>query len=500
MLDRFAALDLSPNWYSVLSADLTLVWVNKALAEGFGHARSDLISKGLFEAFPRARGVLEVEGDEAVRRSVDTVFRTGQPDRIALHYHAGSMEEALDDGDIFTICHSPIFDETGAVHLVLAHLSNATEFARLLAPGSSPPLRLGDVPQVASRILSGALDLVDTNRALYEDRDRLRQMFDQAPGFIALLTGVDHVFELVNGAYHRLVGDRPLIGLPAREAVPEIYQVFGSALERAFATGEAFVGHGLTMIVDNGFSEPTEKAVDFVFQPLTNAAGEVFGIFLEGADVTERTRAEQTQRLLMRELQHRIKNTLATVRAIAARSARTTPDPQLFIRAFEDRLIALAASHELLTQGGWKGADVLDLIERELRPYDVSRLRLAGDRRQVPPQAAVPLSLAIHELATNAAKYGALSADSGRVDVEWWTEEKLGQPRLRVQWRESGGPPVVGPSRRGFGTELLDGMMRRGADPVLDFARTGLRCTFELPLGHLAPTHSQGGSTPNAHV
>ena len=497
MIDRFAALDLSPNWYAVVSSDLTLVWVNTALAEGFGRARSDLISKGVFEAFPRARGVQETEGAEVVRRSVDAVFHTGQPDRIALHFHAGSMEEALDEGDLFTVCHSPIFDETGAVQLVLAHLTNATDFARL-TPGGSPPRRLADISQVASQILSGALELVETNRALYADRDRLRQMFDQAPGFIALLTGEDQTFELVNAAYQQLVGDRPLLGVPARDAVPEIYRDYGAVLERAYATGEAFVGHGLAVTVVDQVGDSQQRYLDFVFQPLTDGAGKVFGIFLEGADVTERIRAEQNQRLLMRELQHRIKNTLATVRAIAARSARTTPDPQVFIRAFEDRLIALAASHELLTQGGWEGADVRDLIERELRPYDVSRVRLAGDRHQVPPQAAVPLSLAIHELATNAAKYGALSVDGGRVDVEWWTEEKMGHHRLRIHWRESGGPPVEGPSRLGFGTELLDGMMRRGADPVLDFARTGLRCTFELPLGQPTRTHTQGGATPDA--
>jgi len=499
MIERFAALDLSPNWYAVVSADLTLVWVNTALAEGFGHSRSDLIAKGVFEAFPRARGMLEGDGDETVRRSVDAVFRTGQSDRIALHFHADSMEEALDEGELFTICHSPIFDETGAVHLVLAHLTNATEFARL-APVGSRPKPLADFSQVASQILSGALELVETNRALYADRDRLRQMFDQAPGFIALLTGEDQTFELVNAAYQRLVGERPLVGRPARDAVPEIYRDYGAVLERAYATGEAFVGSGLAVTVDDEAGEPQQRYLDFVFQPLTDGAGQVFGIFLEGADVTERIRAEQNQRLLMRELQHRIKNTLATVRAIAARSARATPDPQSFIRAFEDRLMALAASHELLTQGGWAGADVRDLIERELYPYDVGRLRLVGDRRQVPPQAAVPLSLAIHELATNAAKYGALSADSGRVDVEWWTEEKKGHHRLRVHWRESGGPPVAGPSRRGFGTELLDGMMRRGADPVLDFARTGLRCTFELPLGPPTRTHNQGGAAPNVHA
>lgn len=500
MSDRFAALDLSPNWYAVVAADLTLVWVNSAFAEGFDRTRSELIAKGVFEAFPLARGVLEEAGDEAIRRSVASVFRTGRPDRMALHFHSASMAEAGEDA-FFTIRHSPIFDEAGAVHLVLAHLTDATEFARLLpSEPHEPAPRLEEIPQVASQILSGARELTEANRALNADRDRLRQMFDQAPGFIALLTGPDHVFELVNAAYLRLVGDRPLVGLPARDAVPEIYQQYGPALERAYVSGEAFVGHGLSVMVDNGLGEPQLRSLDFVFQPLTNAEGEVFGVFLEGADVTERARAEQAQRLLMRELQHRIKNTLATVRAIAARSARTAPDPQVFIRAFEDRLIALAASHELLTLGGWKGADVHDLIACELRPYDVSRLRLTGDRLQVPPQAAVPLTLAIHELATNAAKYGALSVESGSVDVEWWSEEKAGRHRLRVFWRERGGPSVEGPSRRGFGTELLDGMMRRGAEPVLDFARTGLRCSFELPLGPPASTQQKGGAAPNADV
>jgi two-component sensor histidine kinase len=204
-------------------------------------------------------------------------------------------------------------------------------------------------------------------------------------------------------------------------------------------------------------------------------------------------------------LQHRIKNTLATVRAIAARSARTTPDPAAFVKAFEDRLIALAATHELLTQGKWEGADVRDLVERELSPYDISRLCLRGDAQLIPPRAAVPLGLALHELATNAAKYGALSTDRGRVELEWWTEDRDDGPRLRIRWREFDGPEVSGPLRRGFGTELLDGMMRRGAEPVLDFARTGLSCSFDLPIGPASgrpasPQQQHSGAPPHTHA
>jgi two-component sensor histidine kinase len=498
--NRFAALDLSPNWYAVVSADLVLVWVNQAFAAGFGHTREALLDKGLFEAFPSARGTSEREGDEFIRRSVATVFRTGVADRMTLHFNSGSQGEP--ETPAFTVRHSPIFDEVGAVELVLAHLTDATVFARLLRSDARAPVRLEKIPEVASQILSGALELEQANRTLHADRDRLRQMFDQAPGFIALLTGPDQEFELVNAAYQRLVGERPLIGLPARQAVPDIYRAYGAILERAYASGEAFIGTGLSVIIEDEAGEPQQRFADFVFQPMTDAEGNVFGIFLEGSDVTERVRSEQAQQLLMRELQHRIKNTLATVRAIAARSARTTPDPQMFVRAFEDRLVALAASHELLIQGGWQGADVRDLIERELRPYDVSRLSLNGESQQIPPHAAVPLSLAIHELATNAAKYGALSAETGGVHLDWWAENKAGGPRLQVRWREHGGPAVLGPSRRGFGTELLDGMMRRGAESVLDFARTGLRCSFELPLGAppALPTLTQGGVSPGSHV
>jgi PAS domain S-box-containing protein len=505
MTDRFAALDLSPDWYAVVSADLTIVWVNLAFAAGFGLARDDLVGKGVFEAFPEARGAGEMEGQEIIRRSVSEVFCTGLSDRIALHGLARPAE-SLDGRPVFSIRHSAILGPDGAVELVLAHLTDATELARLLSAPASVVAASANSPELAHQVLSTALELEASNRALNADRDRLRQMFDQAPGFMALLTGPDHVFDLVNAAYRRLVGDRPLLGLPARIAVPDIFsQGYGATLHQVYATGEAFVGRALAVEVDNGDGARHQHFVDFVFQPLTTTQGEVFGVFLQGHDVTEQVLAARAQQLLMRELQHRIKNTLSTVRAIAARSARTTSDPAAFVKAFEDRLIALAATHELLTQGKWEGADVRDLVERELRPYDISRLRLRGDSQLIPPRAALPLGLALHELATNAAKYGALSTDRGRVELEWWAEDRSDGPRLRVQWREFDGPEVGRPSRRGFGTELLDGMMRRGAEPVLDFARTGLSCSFDLPIGPALgrPASSQPqdrGAAPQTHA
>lgn len=504
MTERFAALDLAPDWYAVVSADLTMVWVNLAFAAGFGVTREDLVGKDVFEAFPDARDAGEAEGQEVIRRSVDTVFRTGRPDRIALH-RLPQPGGPLDGKPVFSIRHSAIVGPDGAVELVLAHLTDATELARLLSAPDSAAAAAANL-ELTHRVLATALELEASNRALNADRDRLRQMFDQAPGFMALLIGTDHVFDLVNAAYHRLVGDRPLIGLPARIAVSDIFnQGYGAILDQVYSTGEAFVGRALAVDVDDGLGVRHQHFVDFVFQPLTTAQGGVFGVFLQGHDVTEQVLADRAQHLLMRELQHRIKNTLSTVRAIAARSARTTSDPAAFVKAFENRLIALAATHELLTDGKWEGADVRALVEHELRPYDISRLRLRGDSQLIPPRAALPLGLALHELATNAAKYGALSTEQGRVELEWWVEDRPDGPRLCFRWREFDGPEVRGPSRRGFGTELLDGMMRRGAEPVLDFARTGLSCSFDLPIGPAAgplrsPQPQDHGASPHTHA
>jgi two-component sensor histidine kinase/PAS domain-containing protein len=176
-------------------------------------------------------------------------------------------------------------------------------------------------------------------------------------------------------------------------------------------------------------------------------------------DVTERKEAEERQRLLLNELNHRVKNTLATVQSIASQTLRTAPSSAAFRDAFEARIVALSKTHNLLTDQNWRGASLHDLVISELRPHaggregGGSRILLESERDvRLNPNAAVALGMAMHELATNAVKYGALSVPGGQVTVR----SRLMGDRLVVDWVESGGPPVQAPERRGFGSRLLE--------------------------------------------
>jgi two-component sensor histidine kinase len=223
-----------------------------------------------------------------------------------------------------------------------------------------------------------------------------------------------------------------------------------------------------------------ERYVDFIYQPVLNADGEATAVFVEGSDVTDRVLAERQQKLLVDELNHRVKNTLATVQAIARQTARATPEPAAFRDAFEARLLALSKTHNLLTDAGWMSAALADVLRAELEPFGEGRFRLDGRAVALSSAEAVALGLVFHELATNAAKYGAFSRPEGRLEVSW----RVKDARLTLTWREFGGPTVVTPDRKGFGSRLiersLEGQLGGGAH--LDFAPAGLICRIELPL------------------
>ena len=490
MNDRFAALDLSPNAYAVVDADLRMVWVNSALVHKAGAPREQLVGRSVFEGIPAYNDPHNSAARELVRRSVAKAIETGLTDRTPLY--GFDLEE---DTQIFlTVSHTPIVDNDGQIRSVLAHVVEATDVVRLQADGRNATAPPASLPEVASYIVSSALNTQAANLALTAETERLTRMFEQAPGFMALLIGPDHTFTLANAACRQMVGNRPLIGRPVRQAVADIYrQGYGEILDQVRRTGEAFVGSEMSLVIHDDSGEPVHKYVDFVFQPLTNAAGAVFGIFLQGQEVTERVNAARSQDLLMRELRHRVRNTLATVRAIAARTARTADTPKAFIEALETRLIALATAHELLTQSRWESVPLRDLVEGELRPFDLSRIRIEGPATCLPAPVAMPMGLALHELATNAAKHGALSVSDGGVDIVWWVIGTGPARSLRFTWIERGGPTVTAPQHRGFGTEILDGLMRRGAEPVLDYARDGLRCTLEIALDPIPAVHSVEG-------
>jgi PAS domain S-box-containing protein len=204
-------------------------------------------------------------------------------------------------------------------------------------------------------------------------------------------------------------------------------------------------------------------------------------------EIAERKRVEEHQRLLLAELNHRVRNTLAIVQSIAGQTLRHASSAENFRARFEQRIMALSEAHSLLTDSNWEGASVRVIIERVLNPYAEGgepryTITTDGDVR-VGPNAAVTLLMALHELATNAAKYGAISRMKGRVLISWTVEQEPGtMRRLHVRWEETGGPKVKMPTRQGFGSRLIRGLAAEtGGEAKLDFAATGLVCEFDLP-------------------
>ncbi|MEJ2816252.1 PAS domain-containing protein [Caulobacter sp. CCG-8] len=202
-------------------------------------------------------------------------------------------------------------------------------------------------------------------------------------------------------------------------------------------------------------------------------------------DITDRKRAELHLRLLVNELNHRVKNSLATIQAIAAQTfhaARSLPQAQ---EAFSARIVALAEAHDLLTRENWEGADLLDLLGRlEDLHGGAERFATEGGSVRLSPRMALSLSMALHELATNAVKYGALSLTTGQVRIAWTVVPGGAHPRLVLTWTETGGPPVSPPSRRGFGSRLIERGLAAELSGVahIDFRPDGVVCRIEAAL------------------
>lgn len=588
---------------------------NDAYASFAGARHPEILGADVLDAWPEAA--------DWNRKVMETAFHQGetlsvQDQELTLHRH-GRGEPVWMNLD-----YSPIPDEHGAIAGVIAFVVETTAKVR------------------AEQRLSG-------------ERERLRQMFDEAPGFMALLEGREHMFTMANRAYHDLVGGRDVLGKSIAEALPEVVeQGFVRLLDTVYESRESFVGRATPVTLDrDGGAE--KKFVDFIYQPLAGSDGDLTGIFVQGHDVTDHKRSEELRtahnhvlelaiqdrpleqilealirtveawsstgvlgsilvldedgkhlrhgaapnladaynaaidgleigpregscgtaaftkkpvfvadiatdplwadfrdlalqhglracwsipilsgsgsvlgtfamyhreprqptepdlelvqiitrtaavvinrkraeeerkrferhlQLLVGELNHRVKNTLAIVQSLAHQSFHSTVPASDAIRKFEGRLEALAAAHSLVTNRNWDFASIEDVVVVALAPFcSEDRREIAGPDVQISPQTAVSLALALHELATNAAKYGALSNDTGRVLVCWTTNGD----RLELTWREEGGPPVSQPERRGFGTRMIERTLAAefGGDVNLEFRPEGVFCKVVAPI------------------
>lgn len=250
-------------------------------------------------------------------------------------------------------------------------------------------------------------------------------------------------------------------------------------IDRVIATGRPIRG-------EVGFPHSTLgwRTYDYIFTPVFNDAGKVESIAGTTRDITDIKRAEDHLKLLVDELNHRVKNTLATIQSIAAQTFRgDVADPRARA-AFEDRLIALSDVHTALTRTNWEGANLAEIAELAFAPFrsgiGSERIKLSGENINLRPQAALALAMAFHELASNAVKHGALSSDAGRVVVEWRHADR----RLHIEWRESDGPQVVAPEHRGFGSRLIEQGLARELNGTaqVDYRPSGVVSTIDFPF------------------
>lgn len=225
-------------------------------------------------------------------------------------------------------------------------------------------------------------------------------------------------------------------------------------------------------------------AISLSVSPLRDRHGNLVGASKVARDFTERKRAEEMQRLLFSELNHRVKNTLAMIQAIARQSLRAAPDPNAFVQGFSGRIQALARAHDLLAMRKMRGADIIEVIrEQVMFGVDPARVVCAGPQIALNARVAMQLALVLHELATNASKHGALSVPSGRLAIGWSVRSGREGRELLLDWRESGMPSVAAPVRRGFGTTLIERTLyANGGEARIRYEADGLVCAIELPL------------------
>lgn len=483
------AFDASPNPYMLLTPDMRYAGMNQAYLDAVGRSREDLLDKVVFDVFDGGGGSPAARANaQRLRESLEHVAATGERDLLPLiHYPIETVSadgvRSIEDR-WWSATHTPVRNAEGQVVYILQHTQDVTEIERLRRRVGAED-RTTVAALLSGDIMARAEHLQQDNRRLKTEHNRLLDMFLQAPGFIAVLTGPDHVFQMHNRAYAELVGRDDLDGRPLREALPEVpQQGFISLLDQVRTTGQPFKGQAVPVQLARSGRVLETVYLDFIYQPLRDADGSVAGVFVQGHDVTDAVLADQRQRLMIDELNHRVKNTLATVQSIAMQTARSNAEPERFAESFQARLLALSHTHDLLTRSHWEGADLHEVLEHETAAHGRKRVLLNGPGAPLKPSAALALGMIFHELATNAAKYGALSVPEGRVAVDWRLAD---DGALTIDWREQGGPPVVAPTRRGFGSRLIERSVKHdlAGDITTEYGEDGLfvTMTFQVDSG-----------------
>jgi PAS domain S-box-containing protein len=349
--------------------------------------------------------------------------------------------------------------------------------------------------QGITRTVGLVIERARTEELLRESEQRYRQLANLLP--VAVYTcDAEGVITYYNQQAAQLWGRAPALGdtderfcgseqmvLPNGQVLPHDQCPMAVALRE----GASFREEAVDILRPDG----TRISVRVNIDPIKDNADRIVGAVNVFHDVTELRRAEDAQQLLVAELNHRVKNTLASVQAIAHHTMRRTQDPKEFVSSFAGRIQSLSRVHALLSATTWRSADLSELVHDQLSngAADETRIIVKGPRLQLPPQMALHMAMILHELGTNALKYGALSTPSGWVTVRWTVEDRA----LHLCWQERGGPAVFVPTKRGFGMTLVEQSAQgEGGTARMVLEGDGIAWDITLPLPQLISAENAG--------
>lgn len=486
-LDYKALFEAAPGAYLILRPDLTIAAVNDAYLAATLSRREDMIGRHLFEVFPDNPDDPSADGVRNLSASLDRVLLYRRPDAMAVQKYdiqrpasaGGGFEERF-----WSPINIPVLDRLGQLAWIIHRVEDVTALVAMDRLAAEKDRFAIEQTMVIDRLRQANVELAASQQALKASESRFRAAVEAVSDILWTNTP-DGRMEGEQPSWCAFTGQSQdaCQGYGWSEAVhPDEAGPTIEAWNRAVAERRPFIFEHRVRRHDGVWRLFAIRGL-----PVLNPDGSIAEWVGVHTDITEAREAENRRRLLLDELNHRVKNSLATVQSIAMHTLGSSETPAEFNKAFNERLLALSHNHDLLTRSHWIGANLKDVIVQEMEPYQSAerrRVNLNGLDVHLGPKAALALGMALHELATNAAKYGALSADKGMVDVIWRTEAR----RLNLTWTERGGPAVQPPRRSGFGRRLIErGLAHElGGTANMAFDPGGLRCEIDIPLSGAA--------------
>jgi PAS domain S-box-containing protein len=331
----------------------------------------------------------------------------------------------------------------------------------------------------------------EADRALRESEQRFRNAVEAAPSGMIMIDREGRIV-LSNAQAEKLFGYArgEMVGQKIEMLVPERFRGGHPDHRRGYHEHPTsrFMGLGRDLFARR--KDGSELPVEIGLSPFETAEGLMALAAI--VDISDRKKAEAHRELLIAELNHRVKNTLSTVQSLALQTFKD-PSRNDAVKTFEARLMALSSAHDVLTRENWESAGLREVVEQAISPHRSEpdrRFTIDGPEVRLAPKSALAIAMGLHELCTNAAKYGALSRATGQVSITWEVEQGNPSPQLRLQWQEHGGPVVKVPARRGFGSLLVEKLLASDLNGkvVLSYAPEGVRCSIVAPLrGPSAP-------------